>query len=83
MALYVVKGLFKKIFGTPKSLIGLESFNKIIKTALGELNVTYEDPCCPTDFAPVRYNKDSGQLEYLSDAEAGTYTQVPVNSLND
>lgn len=76
MKFYFLKGLVKSFKSGPKSEIGLISANKVFKEVLTDLNVTFEDPCCPTDYAPVRYNKDLSQLEYLSDAEAGTYTAI-------
>lgn len=74
---FTVKGIFKRFAKDPKNTVGIESFTKIVKEELTQLNITHSDACCPlTDFRPVRWNVDLAQLEYLSDAEAGTYTPV-------
>ena len=72
MKFYFLKGLVKSFKSGPKSEIGLIS----AKEVLTDLNVTFEDPCCPTDYAPVRYNKDTSELEYLFNAETGEYRNV-------
>lgn len=78
MKFYFLKGLVKSFKSGPKSEIGLISANKVFKEVLTDLNVTFEDPCCPTDYAPVRYNKDTNELEYLSNAETGEYTTIVI-----
>lgn len=75
MAIYVLKGLFKNLPSNPKSLIGLVDFTKILKPILQRLGITYADSCCPTTgFSTVRYNTTTGQVEYLSNPQTGTYT---------
>ena len=76
MKFYFLKGFIKSFKSQPKSEIGLISAEKVFKEILTDLNVTYEDPCCSTTYAPVRYNKTTNKLEYLSNAETGTYTVI-------
>lgn len=76
MKFYFLKGFIKSFKSQPKSEIGLISAEKVFKEILTDLNVTHEDPCCSTTYAPVRYNKTTNKLEYLSNAEAGTYTVI-------
>jgi hypothetical protein len=81
MEFYFLQGFFKSFKSKPKSEIGLISAKKAFREVLAQLNVTNEDPCCETIYAPVRYNRTTNRLEYLSNAELGTYTQVPTAAL--
>lgn len=78
MNIYVLKGLFKTLPSQPKSIIGLIDFTKILKPILKRLGITYADSCCPTptDFTTVRYNLTTNKVQYLSDPQTDTWTDV-------
>lgn len=86
MEFYVVKGLFKKFASTPKSVIGLESFSKILKLALTQLSVRFNDPCCPLTAINTSATLTAAQVErgyFTSNSTtSSTYTLPSAASFN-
>lgn len=63
---------------------GFFGFRKMFWDYLNKLNVPFVDLCCedaPTVTAPVRYNSDTGTLQYF-DGTTGLWTNLPFNAVN-
>jgi hypothetical protein len=79
--LILKSGLFRK--SNINSEVGGElNITSWIKRLLSYLNITYADPCCPTDFSPARYNNDTNELENYNQTtnswESSTIPYLPL-----
>lgn len=61
---------------------GFFGFRKMFWDYLNKLNVPFVDPCCedaPTVTAPVRYNSETGTIQYYNGT---TWTNLPFDAVN-
>lgn len=61
---------------------GFFGFRKMFWDYLNKLNVPFFDVCCedaPTVTYPVRYNSETGTLQYFNGT---TWTNLPFNAVN-
>lgn len=80
------KGLIREINLSDRDKRGWKNgffgFRKMFWDYLNKLNVPFYDACCedaPTVTAPVRYNSETGTLQYFN----GTaWTNLPFNAVN-
>ena len=83
----IQKALLKVVDTSKPEFKNMQSIRKLFLEYLTKLNVSFYDTCCETaseeDIYPLRYNNDSGEIEYFDQNEWETISlEIPPSSGN-